>query len=98
MHNISETIAEAFYSVQTNNLFKLNAIWLNKPVLKGCGSKSVRIVIGDHLKIEEGKIIDCVGHSTHTVSAMVGTLNGMENFLTLKDITTGEELTLFIYN
>ena len=78
-------------------LYPLNAIWFDRPVQMPDGKKA-RITKGDIIRIENGKIVDCLKweYATHVVTGGKGRLDSSELYLDVTNLDTNESFTLKI--
>ena len=78
-------------------LYPLNAIWFDRPVQMPDGKKA-RITKGDVIRIEDGKIVDCLKweRATHVVTGGKGRLDSSELYLDVTNLDTNESFTLKI--
>lgn len=82
----------------TGELYKkemeLAAIWLERPVHTATERKS-RIASGDLLKVESGRIVDCLDKKpTHKVIACYGTVTSSSLTFALVNLSTNQPTEL----
>jgi hypothetical protein len=78
-------------------LYPLEAVWFDRPVQMPDGKKA-RITKGDVIRIEDGKIVDCLKweHATHVVTGGKGRIDSSELYLDVTNLDTNESFTLKI--
>ncbi len=92
MDDLFEALASMFNP--SDKLYELSAIWMcDNPVITGTGERTVRLCPGMHIKVENGKIVDCPD-PTHKIIGCHGTINSSELYFVLTDLETNEPLNL----
>lgn len=78
-----------------NTLYKMNAIWLNMPVMTS-KIKTSRIIPGDKIRVECGLIVDVTDTlpATHKVVECKGTIGDTLLMFELENLETKELSTL----
>jgi hypothetical protein len=91
IHQLFEGIGDMY-----EKEFEMAAIWLEKP-LQTATEKTIRITDGHLVKVEGGKLIDCVDCApTHKVIGCFGTVTSSSLSFILLDLQTNQPLNLKI--
>ena len=95
-----ETAIQNFFVDLTRSqmkLYPLAALWFEKPIQMP-DKKTARLTKGDVIRIEDGKIVDCLTweKATHVIISGKGRLDSSELYMEVADLDTNETFTLKI--
>ena len=93
MENIYASLSPFYMPDMSTKVMELNAIWLEKKLMTA-NETTARITPGMLVKVQGGRLVDCIGDPTHLVTKCLGTVQSTMLEFVLIDIITREETSL----
>ena len=98
MNDLFKELTDGFRNMNTEVL--LRAIWIDRSVVKGDGSKSMRVTDGDLIRVNNTYIVSCSEGqpANYQVLSVYGTLSGYVTRLQCLNLDTNEIQDLTNFN